>query len=123
MRDHGLHVAIDDFGASHSSLGRLRDLPVDRLKVDRSFLAGVPSDLEAAAMVTAMLTLASGLGLKAVAEGVENDAQRRFLISEGCPRAQGFHLGRPAHAGDVTRLLLGARPRLPGRRGALARPA
>ena len=121
LRDHGLQVAIDDFGASHSSLGRLRDLPVDRLKIDRSFLAGVPSEPEAAAMVTAVLTLAAGLGLKAVAEGVENDAQRRFLISEGCPLAQGFHLGRPAPAGEVTRLLLGVRPRLPGRRGALAR--
>jgi EAL domain-containing protein (putative c-di-GMP-specific phosphodiesterase class I) len=106
LRDHGLRVAIDDFGASHSSLGRLRKLPVDLLKIDRSFLTDVPRDPEAAAIVTAVLTLAAGLGLDAVAEGIETDGQRRFLVSEGCPLGQGYHLGRPQPVADTTRLLL-----------------
>jgi diguanylate cyclase (GGDEF)-like protein/PAS domain S-box-containing protein len=106
LRDHGLRVAIDDFGASHSSLGRLRKLPVDLLKIDRSFLNDVPQDPEAAAIVTAVLALAAGLGLDAVAEGIETDGQRRFLVSEGWPLGQGFHLGRPLPAADTTRLLL-----------------
>ena len=106
LRDLGLRVAIDDFGASHSSLGRLRKLPVDLLKIDRSFLTDVPQDPEAAAIVTAVLTLGAGLGLGAVAEGIETDGQRRFLVSEGCPLGQGYHLGRPQPVADTTRLLL-----------------
>ncbi len=102
----GVRVAIDDFGVQHSSLSRLRELPVDMLKIDRSFLRGVPEDPNAAAIITAILTLAGALGMQAVAEGVETAEQQRFLVSEGCPLAQGFHLARPMPAEQATAFLL-----------------
>ncbi len=102
----GVHVAIDDFGVQHSSLSRLRELPVDMLKIDRSFLRGVPEDPNVAAIITAILTLAGALGMQAVAEGVETAEQQRFLVSEGCPLAQGFHLARPMPAEQATAFLL-----------------
>ena len=92
----GLRIALDDFGTGYSSLSRLRELPVSTLKIDRSFLRDVPERPEAAAVVTAILQLATALGRVAVAEGVETEAQREFLAREGCPLAQGFLLGVPA---------------------------
>jgi diguanylate cyclase (GGDEF)-like protein/PAS domain S-box-containing protein len=101
----GFKVAIDDFGAGYSSLSRLRDLPVQVLKIDRSFLREVPARPEATAVVTAILELAGALGMETVAEGVETAAQRAFLIERGCPLAQGFLLGRPAPARDLEPML------------------
>lgn len=103
LRAAGLKVAIDDFGAGHSSLGRLRALAVDTLKVDRSFLAGVPEDPGAGAIVAAMLALADALGMNAVVEGVETEGQLAFLRAHGCPLAQGFLLGRPVPAHELRR--------------------
>ena len=105
LADAGLRLAIDDFGAEHSSLGRLRTLPVHMLKVDRSLLDGVPGDRRASAIVASLLTLAEALKLVAVVEGVETEAQRRFLIEHGCPLAQGYALGRPAPTAATTLLL------------------
>jgi predicted signal transduction protein with EAL and GGDEF domain len=105
IRAAGARVSIDDFGAGYSSLSRLRDLPVQLLKIDRSFLRDVPERPEATAMVSAILDLAGALGMETVAEGVENAAQRAFLIERGCPLAQGFLLGRPAPARDLEPLL------------------
>jgi diguanylate cyclase (GGDEF)-like protein/PAS domain S-box-containing protein len=93
-----LNVAIDDFGAGWSSLGRLRDLPVRMLKIDRSFLRGVPEDPQASAVVQAILELASALGMETVAEGVETAEQRAFLVDRDCPLAQGYLLDRPMPA-------------------------
>jgi diguanylate cyclase (GGDEF)-like protein/PAS domain S-box-containing protein len=101
----GFEVAIDDFGAGYSSLGRLRDLPVQLLKIDRSFLRDVPSRPEATAVVTAILELAGALGMETVAEGVETPEQRAFLVARGCAMAQGFLLGRPGPARDLEPLL------------------
>ncbi|HEU4977176.1 MAG TPA: EAL domain-containing protein [Baekduia sp.] len=101
----GIEIAVDDFGAGYSSLSRLRDMPVQVLKIDRTFLRGVPHDPEAAAIVTAIIELAAALGMEAVAEGVENDEQRQFLVDRGCPLAQGYLLGRPMPAAEVERLL------------------
>jgi len=106
MHEAGFALAIDDFGAGHSSLTRLRELPVDILKVDRSFLAAAPADPQASAIVGAILALASGLGMTTIAEGVETAEQHRFLRDAGCPLAQGYHLGRPAGAEDMTVLLV-----------------
>ena len=92
----GLRIALDDFGTGYSSLSRLGELPVSTLKIDRAFLRGVPERQDAAAVVTAILQLASALGRTAVAEGVETEDQRAFLEREGCPLAQGFLLGAPA---------------------------
>ena len=94
----GLKVAIDDFGAGWSSLARLRDLPVQMVKIDRSFMVGVPENEGARAVVSAILGLAGALGMDAVAEGVESESQRDFLLAHGFHRAQGFLLGRPAPA-------------------------
>jgi diguanylate cyclase (GGDEF)-like protein/PAS domain S-box-containing protein len=105
LHETGLRLAIDDFGAGWSSLGRLRDLPVQVVKIDRSFLAGVPASDEGSAIVRAMLQLIDALAMEAVAEGVETDAQRDFLASAGCPRAQGYLLGRPLPVEDLDPLL------------------
>jgi EAL domain-containing protein (putative c-di-GMP-specific phosphodiesterase class I) len=102
----GVRVAIDDFGAGFSSLTRLRDLTVHTLKLDRSFLHNVPEDRRAAAFITAMLALAEQLGLEVVTEGIETPSQLGFLLSEGCPRGQGFHLGRPVPAAELTELFV-----------------
>jgi diguanylate cyclase (GGDEF)-like protein/PAS domain S-box-containing protein len=105
----GLRLAIDDFGADFSSLARLRDLPVHELKVDRSFLRGVPGDERSAAIVTAVVQLARALELVGVAEGVEHPEQLEFLARHGCALAQGFHLARPLPAAEVTSLLVAQR--------------
>jgi diguanylate cyclase (GGDEF)-like protein/PAS domain S-box-containing protein len=105
LKRAGVRVAIDDFGADHSSLARLRDLHVDVLKIDRSFLAGVPEQRDAAAIVTAILSLASALGMEAVAEGVETAEQLDFLDAKACRRVQGYHIARPMPAAEVTEFL------------------
>jgi diguanylate cyclase (GGDEF)-like protein/PAS domain S-box-containing protein len=105
LRELGLHLALDDFGAGFSSLARLRTLPVQVLKIDRSFLVGAPEDPEAAGLMSAAIALAEALGMEAVAEGVENEAQRRFLVERGCALAQGFHLARPMPAEAASSIL------------------
>ncbi|HZV75212.1 MAG TPA: EAL domain-containing protein [Conexibacter sp.] len=103
LREAGLAIAIDDFGAGHSSLGRLRDLPVQVLKVDRSFLARVPDDPSSTAIVAAILDLGRALGMTTVVEGVEEPEQLAFLRGHGCPLVQGFLLGRPVPAEELVR--------------------
>lgn len=105
LHDAGLRLAIDDFGSGHSSLARLRDVPVDVLKIDQAFLRGVPADRQASAMLTAIIELGGALGMTVVAEGVTSDAQRRFLVDRGCPLAQGFHFARPLTAAEATAAL------------------
>jgi diguanylate cyclase (GGDEF)-like protein/PAS domain S-box-containing protein len=105
LHEAGFELAIDDFGTGHSSLTRLRELPFHVLKIDRSFLAPVPHDPQAGAIVAAVLTLAKALGMTTVAEGVETAAQQAFLVQEGCPLVQGFHLGRPVPAAQLADLL------------------
>ena len=110
FHDLGVKIAIDDFGADFSSLGRLRDMPVDLLKIDRSFLRGVPERPKAAAIVTAIQRLGEALDMRAIAEGVETPEQLAFLVEQGCPLAQGFHLGRPMLPKQATAVLAAARP-------------
>lgn len=99
----GLAIAIDDFGSGHSSLARLRDLPVQVLKVDRSFLRRVPEDPGSTAIVAAVLELGAALGMTTVVEGVENPEQLALLRRHGAPLAQGFLLGRPVPAEQLDR--------------------
>jgi diguanylate cyclase (GGDEF)-like protein/PAS domain S-box-containing protein len=101
----GVEIAVDDFGAGYSSLSRLRTMPVQVLKIDKTFLQAVPDDSGATAIVTAIIELARALGMEAVAEGVENEEQRAFLVDRGCPLAQGFLLGRPVPAAEIEPLL------------------
>ena len=107
LRRRGISIAIDDFGTGHSNLGRLRQLPVDRIKVDRSFVAGLGHDANAEMIVRAIITLGRNLGVRVVAEGVEYETQVDFLRSEGCDFAQGYHLGPPMSA-DAFAALLGS---------------
>jgi diguanylate cyclase (GGDEF)-like protein/PAS domain S-box-containing protein len=102
----GVGVAIDDFGEGFSSLSRLREMPVEQIKIDRSFMRDVPRSGSASAVVTAIIRLAQALGREVVAEGVETEEQRAFLTAQGCPMAQGYHLARPLPAAEATALLL-----------------
>lgn len=104
LERHGFQLAIDDFGAGHSSLARLSQLPAQLLKIDRSFVARLDEDPSAAAMVTAMIELARNLGMRALAEGVETEAQLAFLVERGCPLAQGFLFARPVPAEELEAL-------------------
>ena len=124
LHDLGVLLAIDDFGTEHSSLSRLRELPVHVLKVDRSFLCGIPGDPQGAAIVQAIATLGGGLDMHVVAEGIENAAQQAFAAEAGCQYGQGFHLSRPLPADQVTALIEATSSRVPRRRGAraIARP-
>jgi EAL domain-containing protein (putative c-di-GMP-specific phosphodiesterase class I) len=105
LHDLGLRIALDDFGSGYSSLSRLSELPVTALKIDRAFLRGVPERPDACAVVTAILQLAKALGRIAIAEGVETEAQREFLVQQGCPLAQGFLLGEPVPAAEAALLM------------------
>jgi diguanylate cyclase (GGDEF)-like protein/PAS domain S-box-containing protein len=106
LHEIGVGIAIDDFGEGFSSLSRLRELPVQQLKIDRSFMRDVPVKEGPSAVITAIIRLAEALGRQVVAEGVESEEQREFLVRQGCPLAQGFHLCRPLPPEQVTALLL-----------------
>ena len=109
FRRLGFRVAIDDFGAQHSSLGRLSELAVDVLKIDRHFLVDVPQRSDAAAICVAMIELARALGMTAVAEGIETAEQYRFLADRGCPFGQGFVIARPMPVAAATEHLTRSR--------------
>ena len=104
LHEIGLELALDDFGAGYSSLSRLREMPVGTLKLDRAFLREVPESGEASALVGAILDLARALGRTVVAEGVETEAQLRFLAERCCALAQGFLLARPMPPDEVEAL-------------------
>jgi EAL domain-containing protein (putative c-di-GMP-specific phosphodiesterase class I) len=101
LQKQGVTIAIDDFGMGYSSMVRLKTLPVDVLKVDRSFLANVTEDVSDASIVESLVSVGHSLGKKVVAEGVETVEQLSFLKSAGCDVAQGFFINRPMPAADI----------------------
>ncbi len=105
LRDDGVHLAIDDFGTGYSSLGALRRLPVDVLKIDRSFISSLPEDDDAGTIAWAVVRLGHTLGLPVLAEGVETQEQRAALLRFGCDQAQGYLFGRPMPAAGLTAML------------------
>ena len=122
----GVRVAIDDFGTGYASLGYLRRLPVDVLKIDRSFVSGLEERPEELTIAAAVVGLAHGLGLAVVAEGIETDDQRLALLWMGCEYGQGYHFARPLPAtatADVLSRLATRADRIPRPRGELVRPA
>ena len=105
LRDMGVTVAIDDFGTGYSSLSYLGRLPVDTLKIDRSFISGVAMETDSVTVVSTILALAHGLKLKVVAEGVETREQADLLRRFRCDEAQGYFYSRPIPAGEIQVLL------------------
>jgi diguanylate cyclase (GGDEF)-like protein/PAS domain S-box-containing protein len=95
IRDLGVRIAIDDFGTGYSVLSRLQGFPVDTLKIDLSFVRAIVSDDDSAPIVDAMIAMGLGLGLKIVAEGVETEVQRQYLVKRHCSELQGYLISRP----------------------------
>jgi diguanylate cyclase (GGDEF)-like protein len=105
MKEMGLHLSIDDFGTGYSSLNYLKRFPLDKLKIDRSFVRGLPHDADDAAIANAVLGMARALRLKVIAEGVESGQQAEFLRQHGCDEIQGYYFGRPMPAEQFARFL------------------
>lgn len=105
LRTLGVRIAIDDFGTGYSSLSALRRFPIQTLKIDQSFVAGIGGDRQGA-LVEAIVTMAHSLQLEVVAEGVESESQLDFLRSTGCDAVQGYYLGPPVPAEDFMKLAL-----------------
>ncbi len=101
LRRRGVRFAIDDFGTGYSSLAYLKQLPLDRLKIDQSFVRELTLDSRDAAIIRAVLSIAGHLGFEVVAEGVETESQRLSLLEMGCTLFQGYHPGRPVAAEDL----------------------
>ncbi len=95
VRDVGIQIAIDDFGTGYSSLSYLKDLPIHELKIDQSFVFGIQTDVNSAAIVQAIIRMAQSLGLRVVAEGVENQETLDFLVQNHCEGAQGYYFSKP----------------------------
>ncbi|MBX9644308.1 MAG: EAL domain-containing protein [Novosphingobium sp.] len=96
LRAQGVHIALDDFGVGYSSLSLLRELPISKVKIDRSFVSGILTDVAAAAMVRGIIDLCQTLGFQTTAEGIEEAAVARQLAEWGCTFGQGYWLGMPA---------------------------
>ncbi|MEO8422635.1 MAG: EAL domain-containing protein [Actinomycetota bacterium] len=104
MHGRGLRLAIDDFGTGYSSLARLKHMPFDVLKIDRSFIRDVDTDRDAASMVSAVIALAQNLGMTALAEGIETEAEWMWLADRGCTQGQGYYFSRPVPAAEILAL-------------------
>jgi len=101
LRQAGIQISIDDFGTGYSSLSYLRDLPIDELKLDRSFILPMADDARAAALVAAAIALAHSLGLRMVAEGVETSVVYDQLKRLGCDQGQGYFMSRAVPAAEL----------------------
>jgi diguanylate cyclase (GGDEF)-like protein/PAS domain S-box-containing protein len=104
LRAMGVRISIDDFGTGYSSLSYLKRMPIDALKIDRSFVADIAEDGDGAQIVSTIISLAHNLRLKAIAEGVETQAQADFLRAKGCDELQGYLISRPVSAEDLVSL-------------------
>ncbi len=108
IRRRGVTVAIDDFGTGYSSMAYLRELPIDTLKIDRSFVAPLAHPDAETTVLDALVTIGHSLGLSVVAEGIEEATQYDYLTARGCDRLQGFHLARPVPIADAEALIIGS---------------
>jgi EAL domain-containing protein (putative c-di-GMP-specific phosphodiesterase class I) len=104
LKNMGVKLAIDDFGTGYSCLSYLKHFPVDRLKIDRSFIRHVAGDWKDAAIASAIINMGRSLHLKVIAEGVENDAQIAFLQAHRCDEVQGYYFSKPISADEAALL-------------------
>jgi diguanylate cyclase (GGDEF)-like protein len=114
LRELGVAIAMDDFGTGYSSLAYLRRFPVDSIKIDRSFINGVPGEADGESITQAVIAMAHSLRLRAIAEGVETAQQLEFLRSHGCDEIQGYFFSKPLPYPQLTRIfaqLIGGQPR------------
>jgi diguanylate cyclase (GGDEF)-like protein/PAS domain S-box-containing protein len=102
----GIVISLDDFGTGYSSLSYLKQFPIDKLKIDQSFVRDVLTNASDASLVRAIIAMAQALGLRSIAEGVETQAQLEFLRAEGCDEIQGYHLAKPLPAQQLPNLIL-----------------
>lgn len=105
ISEMGIEIAIDDFGTGYSSLSYLKKLPLDKLKIDQSFICDIPKDSDDVAITKAIIALGRSLKLKLIAEGVETKEQKEFLIANKCQSIQGYYYSRPIPAEEMTELL------------------
>jgi EAL domain-containing protein (putative c-di-GMP-specific phosphodiesterase class I) len=105
MKNLGVRLSLDDFGTGYSSLSNLKRFPIDTLKIDRSFVRDLETNSDDRALIEAIVVMAARLDIEVIAEGAETDGQCRLLLSLGCPRIQGYHLGRPMPGPDFADLL------------------
>jgi EAL domain-containing protein (putative c-di-GMP-specific phosphodiesterase class I)/methyl-accepting chemotaxis protein len=122
LKNIGIRLAIDDCGTGYSSLGYLRELPMDFLKIDRTFIAGMTASEQRLAIVKIIIRIAKTLGLTVIAEGIEKEVERDLLISLGCAYGQGYLLGRPAEAAEAEALARARPAPRPVPVGGLPRP-
>jgi EAL domain-containing protein (putative c-di-GMP-specific phosphodiesterase class I) len=111
LKTLGVSISVDDFGTGYTSLAHLKDLPLDRLKIDRSFVHDLPDNRGSAAIARAIIQMGKSLGLQVVAEGVENEAQRAWARAQGCDAHQGFFDAGPMAAGAFEAWLVRRRER------------
>ncbi len=105
IKDMGITLSVDDFGTGYSSLSYLEQFPLDELKIDRSFVSVIQATRDDAPIVTAIIAMAHGLGLRVVAEGVETELQLAFLRDRACDEYQGYLFSKPVAADDFALLL------------------
>jgi EAL domain-containing protein (putative c-di-GMP-specific phosphodiesterase class I) len=106
LKGMGVQVTIDDFGTGYSSLSYLKQFPIQALKIDRSFITGIPGDPEDRAITAAIIAMAHALDIQVIAEGIEQEEQRQFLASKGCDKIQGFLFSAPLSVGEFRALLV-----------------
>ncbi len=112
LKNMGVRVAMDDFGTGYSSLSYLQSFPFDKIKIDRAFVANLSHSQQSATIIRAVIALSRGLDVPVVAEGVETDAQLKFLAAEGCDAIQGYLVGRPMPIEDYAKVV-GRKPARP----------
>ena len=105
FKEIGVQLSFDDFGTGYTSLSYLKRFPLDILKIDQSFVQGIPMDQHDAAIITAIIVLAHTMGLKVIAEGVETEDQLRYLQSLQCDEMQGFYFSQPLPVDKLSELL------------------